>query len=171
MDELFLGSELSYTVINANTIVIVKDPTQALERNTVIREATREQRKINKLVIGDPAKANTKKRYLFSGMVRDGKSKDFLIGVNVVVRDLKTGTVTNVDGKYELQGNPGLHAISYTYVNFEEKIVDLEDDADGELSIEMEETPTLLHEIVVEDRAAREITTSGIGETTEFERN
>jgi hypothetical protein len=165
LNELFLGSELSYTVINANTIVIVKDPTQALERNTVIREATREQRKINKQVIGDPAKANTKKRYLFSGTVRDGKSKDPLIGVNVVVRDLKTGTITNVDGKYELQLTPGLHAISYTYVNFEEKIVDLEIYADGELSIEMEETPTLLQEIVVEDRAAREITTSGIGQT------
>lgn len=165
LNELFLGSELSYTVINANTIVIVKDPTQAFERNTVIREAAREQRKINKQLIGDPEKANAKKRYLFSGTVRDGKSKDPLIGVNVVVRDLKTGTVTNVDGKYELQLTPGLHAISYTYVNFEEKIVDLEIYADGELSIEMEETPTLLQEIIVEDRAAREITTSGIGQT------
>lgn len=165
LNELFLGSELSYAVINANTIVIVKDPTQALERNKVIREAIREQREINKQVIGDPAKASTKKRYLFSGTVRDGKSKDLLIGVNVVVRDLKTGTVTNMNGKYELQLTPGLHAISYTYINFEEKIVDLEIYADGELSIELEETPTLLQEIVVEDRSAREITTSGIGQT------
>lgn len=165
LNELFLGSELSYAVINENTIVIVKDPTQALERNTVIREATREQRKINKLVIGDPARANTKKKFLFSGTVKDGKSKDLLVGVNVMVRDLKTGAVTNVDGKYELQLTPGLHAISFTYINFEEKIIDLEIYADGELSVELEETPTLLQEIVIEDRAAREITTSGIGQT------
>ncbi len=165
LDELFLGTDLSYVVINENTVVIVKDPTQTLERNTVLQEASRGQRKIDKLVIGTEVKSNPKKRILFSGAVLDGKSKDPLIGANITVRDLKIGAVTNQEGKFELFLTPGFHAISYSYVNFEEKIVDLEIYSDGELNIELEETPTLLDEIVVVDRAAREITTSGIGQT------
>jgi hypothetical protein len=165
LDELFLGTDLSYVIINENTIVIVKDPTQTLERNKVLQEANRGQRKIDKLIIGYEAKSSPKKRILFSGRVIDGKSKDPLIGANITVRDLKIGTVTNQEGKFELFLTPGFHAISYSYVNFEEKIVDLEIYSDGELNIELEETPTLLDEIVVVDRAAREITTSGIGQT------
>jgi hypothetical protein len=45
LTELFLGSELSYTLINANTVVLLKDQTQALERSTVLSAANREKKK------------------------------------------------------------------------------------------------------------------------------
>jgi hypothetical protein len=165
LNELFLGTELSYTIINANTVVLLKDPTQALERNTVLNAASREQKKINRIVIGSADKTTAKKQIVLSGTIRDAKTKDPLIGASVVVKDIKTGTVTNAEGFFELPLKPGLHLISFSYVNFEEKIIDLEIYSNGEYSIELEETPTLLDEIVVQDRSAREITTSGIGQT------
>lgn len=165
LNELFLGTELSYTIINANTVVLLKDPTQALERNTVLNAANREQKRIDRIVIGSVDKAIVRKQVVLSGTIRDEQTKDPLIGASVVVKDIKTGTVTNSEGFFELPLKPGLHIVSFSYVNFEEKIIDLEIYSNGEYSIELEETPTLLDEIVVQDRSAREITTSGIGQT------
>lgn len=165
LTDLFLGSELSYTVINSNTIVLLKDPTQALERNILIQTANREQKKVDKVIIGDSDNRSMKKAVILSGIVTEGKSRNPLLGASVVVKDLKVGTVTNATGAFELSLNPGLHIVSFSYVNFEEKIIDLEIYADGSFSVELEETPTLLDEIVIQDRSAREITTSGIGQT------
>ncbi len=165
LQELFLGTELSYVEVNANTIVLLKDPTQALERNTVINAAVREQKKIDKLVIGNSVTSTPKARVTFSGTVIDGKSKDPMVGVNVSMKDIKTGTVTNVEGKFEMIIPTGLHVLSFSYVNFEEKFIDLEIYANGTVAIELEETPTLLQEVVIQDRSIREITTSGIGQT------
>ena len=165
LKELFLGTELSYVEVNANTIILLKDPTQALERNTVITAAVREQKKIDKLVIGNVLKSTSRQRVTFSGTVIDGKSKEPLIGVSVSIKDIKAGTTTNAEGKFEMTITTGLHALSFSYINFEEKIIDLEIYENGSVSIELEETPTLLEEVIVQDRSVREITTSGIGQT------
>jgi hypothetical protein len=88
-----------------------------------------------------------------------------LIGASIVTTDNKSGTVTKSDGSFELPLSPGLHLISINYINFEEKMVDLEIYTNGVSVIELEETPTLLDEVVIQDRTASEITTSGIGQT------
>ena len=58
--DLFLGSDINYIEVNPNTIVLVKDPAQALQRNTIINAAVRSQKKIEK--DGFCTKANTNPR-------------------------------------------------------------------------------------------------------------
>jgi CarboxypepD_reg-like domain/TonB-dependent Receptor Plug Domain len=165
LDELFLGSDLNFVEINPHAIVLVKDPTQALQRNTMINTAVRERKKIEKVLIGDPKKAKSKQRVSLTGVVTDAKSKDPLVGVNVLVSDIQIGTVTNAEGRFELKMPSGTHILNFSYVNFEEKVIDLSIFTDGDASLELEEMPTLLDEVVVQDMAAREITTSRIGQT------
>lgn len=165
LNELFLSTELSYASINSNTIVLLKDPTQALERNKVIGEAVREKRKVEKIVIGNSGKSGAKQQVTISGKITDEKSREPLVGVSVNVKDIKAGTVTNTEGKFELTIPAGQHVLSITYINFEERVIDLEVYENGTLTLELEETPTLLDEVVVTDRSIREITTSGIGQT------
>jgi outer membrane receptor protein involved in Fe transport len=54
-----------------------------------------------------------------SGTVTDSKTKESLIGVNVVLNDNK-GVATDIDGKYQLKLDAGRHIISYRYVGYDE---------------------------------------------------
>ena len=163
--ELFLSTDLNYIEINANTLVLVKDPTQALQRNRIINAAVRGQKKIDKLVIGGDKKSVAKQRVTLSGSVIDGKSKDPMVGVTVLASDIQVGTVSNAEGKFELRMPSGSHVINFSYINFEDKVIDLEIYTNGNVNLVLEETPTVLDEVVIQDRSAREITTSGIGQT------
>lgn len=165
LDELFLGSDLNFVLVDAHAVVLVKDPTQALQRNTIINTAVRERKKIEKLQIGDPRKAKPKQKVTLSGVVKDGKAQEPLVGVNVLLSDLQVGTITNAEGRFELKVASGVHVVNFSYINFDEKVVDLAIYTDGEMDVTLEEAPTVLEEIVVQDKAAREITTSRIGQT------
>jgi hypothetical protein len=99
------------------------------------------------------------------GVVTENKSKDPLAGASVVATDIPVGTVTDAEGRFELKVPSGAHVITISYVNFEEKVIDLEIYKDGVVNQELEEVPTVLEEVVIQDMSAREITTSAIGTT------
>jgi outer membrane receptor protein involved in Fe transport len=54
-----------------------------------------------------------------SGIVTDAKTKESLIGVNVVLNESK-GAATDIDGKYELKLDAGKHVITYRYIGYQE---------------------------------------------------
>lgn len=165
LDELFLGTDLSYVEINENTLVIVQDPRQTLARRAVITNANRERKEIQKVIVGVPTETTDRKPRTLTGVVKNDKNKEALIGVSISLLESNRGTTTDVNGKFTLTLSPGVHMLSLKYINYEEKIIDLQIYTDGVIVVELEETPTLLQEVVVEDRASREITTTGIGQT------
>jgi outer membrane receptor protein involved in Fe transport len=58
---------------------------------------------------------------ILSGTVADSKTKELLIGVNVILSEsMNKGTVTDADGKYELKLEPGTHNVIYRYVGYTE---------------------------------------------------
>jgi hypothetical protein len=59
----------------------------------------------------------------------------------------------------------GSHVIRFNFVNYEEKVVDLEIYSNGTHDLKLEETPLVLEEIIVQDRTMRDIQTSSIGVT------
>jgi hypothetical protein len=54
--------------------------------------------------------------------------------------------------------------LTFNYVSFEEKVLDLEIFATGSIRIELEEVPTVLDEVLIQD-SRRDITTTGLGQT------
>jgi outer membrane receptor protein involved in Fe transport len=55
------------------------------------------------------------------GKVTDSKSKETLIGVNVVLSD-NTGAATNIDGAYELKVEPGTIKVTFKYIGYDDVV-------------------------------------------------
>jgi hypothetical protein len=161
---LLLQTDLSFFEPNPNTIVFVKDPTSALRHVDFLTNARTKQEKIQQIIIGDPSRS-TARRVVLTGKITDAKSKEPLIGATVQASDVQVGTVTNAEGVFSLTLTAGSHLIKCSYVNFEEMYFDIAIYADGSVNWSLEESPTYLNEVIIQDRAAREITTSRIGIT------
>jgi hypothetical protein len=131
-----------------------------------VNSAKRELKQINKVLIGSQSSTQKKSQKVnISGTLLDGKTKDPLIGANIFVEDSNVGAVTNAEGSYKITLTPGPHLIRYTFINYEEKIIDVTVFEDGKIDLELEESARILDEVIVQDRTVREITTSGIGLT------
>lgn len=63
-----------------------------------------------------------------SGAVRDRSTGELLIGVNVIYAPGK-GTVTDIDGRFKLELEPGTYSLEFSYVGFEKetRVVTLRD--------------------------------------------
>jgi hypothetical protein len=164
LTDLFLGTDLNFIELDSHTIVIVKDPTMVLQYNNTLNVATKEQKKIEKVTLGTPG-GSTRKTVTLSGKVLDSKTDGPMIGVGVLVNDLKINTSTNAAGEFQVTVPAGSHVISFNFINYEEKILDLEIYTNGSHTLKLEETPMVLEEIVVRDRAMRDIQASNIGVT------
>jgi hypothetical protein len=163
LDQLFRGSELSYFAMYPHAVVIVKDPTQALLRKDAIENAVREKKTVVGHIFGEPGKSN-KDRVVISGRVVDLKTRQPIPHVNIQISGALTGVRTDENGKYTLSLSPGVHVINFSFVNYETKVVDLAAYDDGVIDLDMEETPIMLEEVVIQDQASRELATSRIGQ-------
>jgi hypothetical protein len=165
LDNKFLGTELNYVQMNDNSIVLVKDPTLAIQRINSINTALKERKKISRIEIGSAEAARRNSRAKVQGIVKDSKNNEPLIGVSVFMNDLQMNTTTGANGNFELLMPVGEHLLTINYINYDELVIDLAVYKDGEISLVMEEAPRMLEEIVIMDKAAREVTTSRIGQT------
>lgn len=170
LDFVFTGSDLSYVVMNPHAIVIVKDPSAAMKRAEMINTAIRERKTIERLTFGELAKAKARKtqRVTLRGRITDKESGNPLTGASVIIsggNQEQTGTTSNVNGEFSIAVPPGEHVLSFSYVNYEEKVIDLHIYEDATLPMPMVEIPTLLDEVIVSDVANRENTTARIGQT------
>jgi hypothetical protein len=70
---------------------------------------------------------------LLKGYIKDLSNGDKLVGATVFIKELQTGTITNVQGFFSLRVPPGTYSLSISYVGYqaiEEKIK-----AEGEISL------------------------------------
>src|SRR4030095_3462108 len=81
-----------------------------------------------------------------TGKVKDQKSGASIPGVSVKIKSSKKGTVTNNEGVFSLQANPG-DELEFSAIGFKSKSVRLTGTSD--FSIEMEENSAELNEVVV----------------------
>jgi iron complex outermembrane receptor protein len=85
------------------------------------------------------------------GILKDSKSNETLIGVNVSVENSTIGSTTDIDGNYELSLDPGTYQIIFSYVGYDNitKSVTLKENEVQTLDIAMGEVQSLLDEVVV----------------------
>lgn len=58
------------------------------------------------------------------GTVFEAASGDFLPGVTIVIEGTTTGTITDLDGKFDLSADPGIYDLRISYVSFETIILE-----------------------------------------------
>lgn len=102
-----------------------------------------------------------------SGTVTDEATSDPLIGVSIIKSGSALGTVTNLDGEFEINLEIGDEVI-FSYVGYETKLVKIESEA--ELNISLQNSSTSLDEVVVigyGTKTRRDITSSVASVSTE----
>lgn len=87
---------------------------------------------------------------ILHGTVTDSKSKETLIGVNIIIAK-ELGTVTDENGTYSIEIPPGTHSVTYRYIGYTEE-VKIFRFAEGEIKkvdIEMSSETRMLDAVVV----------------------
>lgn len=165
LDRLFLGTNLAYISVYPQVVVIVRDPAQAILHRQAIERAARERKKVEQRVFGNAANLAKGSKVTIRGTIIDSKTKEPMPGATIRVNDSPAGSMSSVDGKYTLILDPGTHVVSFTFVDYEEKIIDVVAFEDAVIDVDMNDIPTYLDEVVVTDRASREFSTTRIGQT------
>lgn len=164
LSDLFLGTDLTFFAMYPKAVVIIKDPTQAMLRRSAYETAVRQHKKIEEHTVGNRERAK-KGKVLIQGTIFDSKDHTPIPRVNVVVNGTQSGTTTDNAGRYELRIDPGSFFINLSFIDYEDKVIDLSAFEDGELNLEMESMPIMLDEVVIQEHAAQELTTQRIGQT------
>lgn len=88
---------------------------------------------------------------VIKGRVVAQKTNEPLLGVNIVIQETMTGTVTNHNGEFSLEIDPSKHnMIVVSFAGFSSKTIDLSELNDLEnLSITLQEKMTSLEEVVI----------------------
>jgi outer membrane receptor protein involved in Fe transport len=88
---------------------------------------------------------------VLKGILKDSKSNETLIGVNIAVENSTVGAVSDVDGKYELKLAPGKYNVTYSYVGYDNivKNITLKVNQVENLDVFMGELQSMLDEVVV----------------------
>ncbi|MFN3952021.1 MAG: TonB-dependent receptor [Thermaurantimonas sp.] len=88
-------------------------------------------------------------RIMVSGFVSEARSAERMVGVNVYVPELKTGTITNNYGYYSLTLPPGRYTIVYSILGYSPRQFELEFRRDTVINVEMQEEISELEEVLI----------------------
>ncbi len=91
---------------------------------------------------------SAQQKYTLSGFLKDAENGETLIGANVYINEIKTGTVSNNFGFYSITLEPGTYSVFYSYVGYEPKSKQIVLDKDIELNVNLG-TGLELNEVVI----------------------
>ncbi|MCC6517162.1 MAG: carboxypeptidase-like regulatory domain-containing protein [Chitinophagales bacterium] len=85
------------------------------------------------------------------GTLKDAKTNEILIGVNVTIENTTNGTTSDIDGHYELKVEPGKYNIVYSYVGYDNivKTTHVKAAQIETIDVAMGEMQSMLDELVV----------------------
>ncbi len=92
---------------------------------------------------------NPVKNPTISGTIKDKSNGEMLIGATIFVKELKTGTTTNIYGFYSLSLPAGKYHIQYSYMGYQNIDKELDLKANTTLNLELGIKDELLKEVVV----------------------
>ena len=81
-----------------------------------------------------------------TGQINDSETKEPLVGVSVLIKGTQTGTITDVNGKYELNVNSLPTTLVFTYVGYGKQEVVANSET---IDIRLEEENTMVSDVVV----------------------
>ncbi|WP_439152658.1 TonB-dependent receptor [Winogradskyella sp.] len=101
------------------------------------------------------ASLNAQEKFTLSGTITDSKSNETLIGVNIIVPQLKSGTVTNEYGFYSLTLPSGTYEVQISYLGYKTITETLELNNDIVKNYKLVESVEALDQVVIKDDVER----------------
>ncbi len=93
--------------------------------------------------------AGTDERVTVSGYIKDAGTGEELIGVPVYVKELKTGSTSNVYGFYSVSLPPGTYHFQFSYLGYAQKDTLLHLDKSMTLNLDLHQAQVELKEVVI----------------------
>ena len=103
---------------------------------------------------GFPLEGDLPRRWTISGIVTDISNGENLPGATIYIPELKTGTVTDIAGKFSISLPQGAYTVQFSYVGFTPIIRSVELTRDISLELAMEPSKEILKEVVVTSEQA-----------------
>jgi len=110
-------------------------------------------------VLSDAQQAPTEVKYTVSGNIRDGSNGEELLGASIYIRELESGSATNIYGFYSISLPAGNYTFIYSYVGYESVERSIELNKDLSINIELNlKTEVLTEAVITGKRKNNEIT-------------
>jgi hypothetical protein len=97
----------------------------------------------------------SQEKFTLTGTVKDQSSLESLIGVNIIIPELQTGTTSNEYGFYSLTLPKGNYNIEISYLGFESIKTNINLDKDISYNISLKESTEDLDEVVIKQNIER----------------
>lgn len=91
-----------------------------------------------------------------SGRLKDASNGEELIGATVFVKELKTGTTTNIYGFYSVSLPAGNYTLVYSYVGYETIEMKIDLKASKTIDIELKTQAKTMQEVTITDKRAND---------------
>ncbi|MBT8205060.1 MAG: TonB-dependent receptor, partial [Eudoraea sp.] len=95
------------------------------------------------------------KKYTLSGTITEAASNETLIGVSLVVPQLRTGVTTNEYGFYSLTLPEGSYEVQISYLGFKDVVQTINFDRDQQINFQLAEQAEQLQEVTVTEDVER----------------
>ena len=139
LKSVLLSEGLSYVVYDNNTVLILNErpPAEYFVQSTV-------QEEVEAVQIGDPAKTDPAKQVQLTGTIKDATNDEGITGARVYVDQLKSGTVTDINGNYTLNLLPGKYDVTFSFVGLQDEKRVFQVYSSGNFDVELFESPVEL---------------------------
>ncbi|WP_347922245.1 TonB-dependent receptor [Pontimicrobium sp. SW4] len=91
----------------------------------------------------------SQERFTLSGVITDESSNETLIGANIIIPSLQTGTTSNEYGFYSITLDKGIYEFQISYLGFKSIVQTINLDIDQTLNFKLAEDSQSLDEIVI----------------------
>lgn len=164
MTDIFLGTDIDFVQMYPDVVVIIKDPSKDILRKETLINALVQGKKIEAYKFGTEAIVSNGKLRI-TGDVLDWTTGEPLPFATIQVNDSLIATTSNDAGKFTLSLDPGAYILNFSFLGYDEKVIDLLAYDGGQLYVELEKESTELAEVVVQGERTQDITKSKIGKT------
>lgn len=117
-------------------------------------------RKLWLLLLLSPLGVLAQNNFTMSGYVRDASNGEELIGVNIVIPELQSGTTTNAYGYYSLSVPPGEYTVRFQYIGYQTHSEKVNLRENYHFNLEMNASSTQLEEVEITDEKIDQNVTS-----------
>ena len=148
LDELLVGSGVTYEFLFGYALIFSKDPASAILRESILNHAIVQRKAVMREVIGVQANLKPGETLWLRGTVRDQDTGAFLEGASISINDA-AGNFSDVAGRFQVPLLPGSHVVTIRRPQYDDKIIDLAIYESGQIDIDLQESPVMLGEVVI----------------------
>lgn len=146
---ILLETQLTIIVYDAGNIVLMPFSEVGDQDYYAGGTETKSEDNGEVLVIGGNKLAPRNQKLILSGYVKEEKQQQPAIGARVTVDKLGIGTVTDINGRYQLTLPPGKYEVSYGLIGLESVKKTVQLNGSGTLDIGLLEKPLSLAEVEI----------------------